>query len=160
MDVRTEATIATEEATTAAEPDERLVNADEVLTRVTPPGIHDSFVLAMDYLLTLSRLFKAEASLALSALPLFVALNITRLPVYLLTWISFAVLVATGVYVLTGSPLLTAAAFFILQLALTFLLERQLRKAREACSLPETRRSMTEAVAGIKERFKDEQSHP
>jgi hypothetical protein len=131
----------------------------QVETEVTPPGLQESVVLAMDSFLTLINLFKAEAALALSALPMFVALNITRLPVYLLTWISFAILVATAVYTLTGNLLLTAGAFFVLQLALTFLLERMLRTTREACSLPETRKSMAMAIASVKERFKDEQGH-
>lgn len=131
----------------------------QVETEVTPPGLQESVVLAMDSFLTLIQLFKAEATLALSSLPMFVALNITRLPVYLLTWISFAILVATAVYSLTGNLLLTAGAFFFLHLALTLLLERLLRKTREICSLPETRKTMAMAMAGVKERFKDEQNH-
>src|SRR5688572_23587863 len=132
---------------------------DQVETEVTPPGLQESVVLAMDSFLTLMQLFKTEAALAISALPTYVALNITRLPVYLLTWISFAILVATAVYSLTGSLLLTAGTFFVLQLALTFLLERMLRKTREACSLPETRKSVAMAIAGVKERIKHEQNH-
>jgi hypothetical protein len=148
--------VRTEEASPATDS----VNpAEPVITDLHPPGLQESLVLAVDSLLTFIRLFKAETSLALSILPAFVILSLTRLPVYLLTWTSFAVFVATAVYTLTGNMLLTTGAFFVLQLALTFLLERILRKAREACSLPETRKSMALAIAGLKERFKDEQSH-
>jgi len=150
MDVRTEEAIP---ATDQVDP------VEQVATGHTPPGLQESLVLAMDSLLAFIRLFKAETSLALSILPTFVMLSLTRLPVYLLTWISFAIFVATAVYTLTGNLLLTAGAFFLLQLALTFLLERILRKAREICSLPETRKNMAMAMASIKERFKDEQSH-
>lgn len=132
---------------------------DQVIIEPTPPGLQESVILAMDSFLTLINLFKAEAALALSALPMFVALNITRLPVYVLTWISFALFVAAAVYSLSGNLLLTAGAFFILHVALAFLLERMLGKTREACSMPETRKSMAIAITGLKERFKDEQSH-
>jgi membrane protein implicated in regulation of membrane protease activity len=126
----------------------------------TPPGLQASLVLAMDSLLTFIKLFKAETSLALSVLPAYVLLNLARLPIYFLTWVSFAAVVATAVYTLTGNLLLTAGSFFILQLGLIFVLESLVRKAREICSLPETRKSMAVTVASIKERFKDEQSHP
>jgi hypothetical protein len=146
--------VRTEETGPAADPVEP---AEPVIADLHPPGLQDSLVLAMDSLLTFVRLFKAETALALSILPAFVALSLTRLPVYLLTWISFAVFVAAAVYTFTENILLTTGAFFILQLALAFLLERILRKAREACSMPETRKSMALAIAGLKERFNDEQ---
>lgn len=132
---------------------------DEIVIEPAPPGLQESAILAMDSLLTLINLFKAEAALALSALPMFVALNITRLPVYFLTWISFALFVAAAVYSMSGNLLLTAGAFFILHAALAFLLERTLKKTRQAFSMSETRKSVATAIAGVKERFKDEQSH-
>ena len=133
--------------------------AEQGMTDNVPPGLRDSFVIAMDSLLTFIRLFKAESSLALSALPILIALNVARLPIYVLTWISFAIFIATAVYTFTENPLLTAGTFLALQLTLMFLLERKLRKVRETCSLPETRKSMALTAASIKERFKDEQSH-
>ncbi len=149
-------TVRTEQVPPATDQDD---SAEQVMTGNTPPGLEESLVLAMDSLLTLIKLFKAEASLALSILPTYVLLNLARLPIYFLTWISFAVLVATAIYILTGNLLLTAGAFFILQLGLTFVLERFVRKTREICSLPETRKSVAVTVASIKERLKDEQSH-
>jgi hypothetical protein len=133
--------------------------ADRVIPDLPPPGLQESFVLAMDWVLAFVRLFKAESSLALSALPLFVGLNVARLPVYLLTWISFVVLASAVVYSLTENLMLAAGTFFVLQLGLVFMLERALRKARAACGLPETRKSMALATASLKERFKHEQGH-
>jgi hypothetical protein len=132
---------------------------EQIAAELAPPGFQESVALALDSFLTLTHLFKAEAALAMSVLPTFVALNITRLPVYLLTWISFAILVAAAVYSLTANLLLTAGAFFLLHLALTLLLEGFLRKARETCSLPETRKSLAMTITTLKERFKDEQGH-
>lgn len=149
MNVRTEEVI----------PELELNLDDQVLLEPTPPGLQESVILAMDSLLTLINLFKAEAALALSALPMYVALNITRLPVYFLTWISFALFIAAAVYSLSGSLLLTAGVFFILHAALAFLLERMLKKTSQAFRMSETRKSVATAIAGMKERFKDEQSH-
>lgn len=145
--------VRTEEAASAVE---AVDSIDPAATPLTPPGLQESLILAMDSLSTFLRLFKTEAALALSALPLVVALSITRLPVYLLTWLSFGIFVAAAVYTWTQSLLLTAGAFFVLQLALAFGLERILSKAREACSLPETRKGMAIAIAGLKERLKNE----
>ncbi|MES2625071.1 MAG: hypothetical protein V4628_07325 [Pseudomonadota bacterium] len=136
-----------------------ITSADPVLPDLPPPGLQESVVLALDFILAFVRLFKAEASLALSALPALVVLNIVRLPVYLLTWISFSILVATGMYTLTGSILLTAVTFFILQLGLALLLERQIRKTRAVCSMPESKKNMQMAIASLKERFKNEQGN-
>jgi hypothetical protein len=149
MDVRTEEAIPVIDA----------VDPAQAAPELAPPGLQESLVLVMDSFLTLIRIFKSEAALAWSALPMFVTLNIARLPVYLLTWISFVILVATAVYSLTESLVLTAGAFFVLQLIMVFFLERMLRKARKTCSLPETRKNVAIAVAGLKERFKNEQSH-
>ena len=63
-------------------PEDPIPAADQVnpakqgVTDNVPPGLRDSFVIAMDSLLTFIRLFKAESSLALSALPLLIALNV------------------------------------------------------------------------------------
>ena len=149
--------VRTEEPMTAPDP---VDPAEPIMADLPPPGFQASIALAMDSLLTFIRLFKTESALALSVLPALMVLNIIRLPVYLLTWISFAIFVATAVYSWTENLLLTAGAFFILHLALAFVLERVLRKTSEAFSLRETRKGVTLAITGIKERFQNEQNHP
>jgi hypothetical protein len=122
------------------------------------PGVKDSTILVMDSALTLLRLFKAEAAFALGAIPALLNLNLYRAPAYLLTWISFGVFAACGVHALTASLLFSAGTFFLLQLALTLVLERRMRRLHERMDFPESRQGFDVFQAALKERFKHEQA--
>jgi hypothetical protein len=122
------------------------------------PGVKDSTILMMDSLVTMLRLFKAEAAFALGAIPALLNLNLYRAPAYLLTWISFGVFVACGVHAWTGSLLYSAGAFFLLQLVLTLALERRIARLHERMDFPESKKGFDVFQAAVKERFKHEQA--
>jgi hypothetical protein len=126
---------------------------DDGATPYSVPGAQDSAILALDALLTLLRIGKAEALQALATLPHLLGMNLYRLPVLLLTWISFGVLVACSVYTATSSLVLAAGSFFLLQLGLTLLLERRYRRLHSRVEFLETRRSVAALQASLAERF-------
>jgi hypothetical protein len=131
--------------------------AQDALERGPMPGPKDSALLAMDSLLTLFRLFKSEAALAVSSIPQLIALNLALIPIALLTWISFGVLVACGVYEWTGHVAYAAAAFFVLQVALVLLLESRVRRVRTRLTFPESRQGLAMMQASWKERVEHEE---
>jgi hypothetical protein len=121
------------------------------------PGARDSVILAVDSVLTIVRLFKSEAALALKNLPTLLALDVYRIPAHLLTWISFCMLAACAVQTWTENLLLSVGAFFLLQLTVTVVLEMKARQLRDKVSFNETRKGVSMMYASLKERFQDEE---
>jgi hypothetical protein len=131
--------------------------AQDSLNQRPLPGPKDSAILAMDSLLTLFQLFKSEAALAVSSLPRLIALNLALIPIALLTWISFGILAACGVYEWTGNVAYSAATFFVLQVALIALLESRVRRVRTRLTFPESRRGLAMMHASWKQRIEHEE---
>lgn len=116
------------------------------------PGSRDSAILLTDAVLTLLQLGRVEAMQALDTLPHLLGVNLYRLPLMLLTWISFGVLVACTVYALAGSLVLAAGSFFLLQLGLTLRLEQRARELRARMAFTETRAGLASLQAALKSR--------
>ena len=122
------------------------------------PGLKESVLLAIDSAMTLFQLFKSEAALAIHTLPMLLALDLYRIPSHLLTWISLSGLVAAGVHRWSGNWVLTAAAFFAMQVLLTIVIEMTVHKLRDKMSFTETRRGLASLHASLKQRFEHENS--
>jgi hypothetical protein len=120
------------------------------------PGIKDSTILTLDSLLTLLRIFKAESALALSSLPALIGLSLTRAPVYLLTWLSFAIFVACAVAAVFDSVVAGAGAFFLLHLVVVGVLEWKIHRLHARIDFPESRKGLAVLQASIKERLTSE----
>ncbi len=116
-------------------------------------GVQDSAILLMESLLILLRLARAEALQACATLPQLLSLTLYRLPVLLLTWVSFGVLIACSVYTVAGSPVLAAGSFFLLQLGLTLVLERRAGRLYKRMEFTETRKGLVSLQASLQERF-------
>jgi hypothetical protein len=114
-------------------------NDEELTYRARVPGPVDSTMLLLDSLLTLFRLFRSEAAVAMASLPQLFMLNLLRLPLYLLAWLSFAALVAGAAYALVHSLLLAIAVFFLQQVTLLLLLEKRLDEVMARATFRESR---------------------
>ena len=131
----------------------------DLVADLTRPGFKDSAILTLDSLLTLMRLVKAEAGQAVATLPQLLALGLARGPAYLLTWLSFCIFAACGVYAVSGNNLVFGAAtFFVLQLGLTLVLELKIRRLHERIDFPESRKGLAVLQAGLKERLRRERA--
>jgi hypothetical protein len=117
------------------------------------PGSKDTALLLADSLLTLFLIFRTEASLAVSSLPRFITLNLLLVPLRILAWISLGVLVACGVYALTESIVLAAAAFFLLQAGALLLLEHRLRRLHALLTFPVSREGLASMRESWQQRF-------
>ena len=136
------------------EPYELSTDDLDLVAELARPGFRDSTILTLDSVLTLMRLFKAEAGQALGTLPKLLRLSLTRAPVYLLTWISFCVFVACGVYVFMGNSVVWGAGtFFVLHLVATVLLELKIRRLHDNIEFSETRKGLAVLQAGLMERL-------
>jgi len=125
-----------------------------LVAELQKPGLKDSTILTLDSVLTLMRLFKAEAALALGTIPALIALNLARAPVYLLTWLSFCMLAACAVYAwFDNNVVLGAATFFLLQLAVALLLEWKIRRLHHNLDFDESRKGFEVMKASLKERL-------
>lgn len=128
------------------------------------PGLQGGLLLVGDSIMTILRLLKTETAMALSLLPTLLVMNVVRLPMALLTWLSFALLVAWVVFSLTGIALAGVATFFAVQLAATLMLERSVKIISRKCSLPESRKSVAMLISAIHDSItheqKDEDSAP
>ena len=126
-----------------------------LVAQLQKPGIKDSTILTLDSVLTLMRLFKAEAAEALGALPMLVGLNIARAPVYLLTWLGFCMLAACVLYALFDNSVVAGAAtFFVLQLAVAVALELKIRRLHRKLDFNESRQGFTVLQESLKARLK------
>lgn len=128
----------------------------DLVAELAKPGLKDSTILTLDSVLTLMRLFKAEAALAVASLPALLALGFARAPVYLLTWLSFCIFVACAVYAWFDNVVAGAGAFFALQLGLAVLLEWKIRRLHERIDFPESRKGLAVLQASLKERLSRE----
>jgi hypothetical protein len=140
------------------EQDEVSLNAEDLalVADLQKPGIKDSTILTLDSVLTLMQIFKAEVALALGSLPALIGLNLTRAPVYLLTWLSFAIFVACSVYALFESVVAGAGAFFVLHLCVVGVLEWKIHRMHERIDFPESRKGLAVLKESLKERLKRE----
>jgi hypothetical protein len=127
-----------------------------LVTELTRPGVKDSTILTLDSVLTLMRLFKAEAGRALGSLPAIVALNVARAPVYLLTWICFSIFAACVAYVVFDHLLAGAGTLLLLQLGVAGLLEWKLRRLHTNLEFNESRKGLAVLQASVKERLRRE----
>jgi hypothetical protein len=126
----------------------------DLVAELARPGFKDSTILTLDSVLTLMRLFKAEAGQALGTLPALLGLNLARAPVYLLTWLSLCIFVACAVYALTQDNVVWgAAAFFALHLVAIVVLELKIRKLHGRMEFVESRKGLAELQAGLMERL-------
>ena len=107
--------------------------------------------VAGETLLSLLHLFRLEVSLTLASLPALLGLMLVKVPLLLLAWVSFGVVVALALHGLTGSALVGGIGFFCLQLLALVLVEWQQRKIARRCGLPETRKNLNLAAACIQE---------
>jgi hypothetical protein len=120
------------------------------------PGMRDSTVLLLDALMNLLGLARAEALQAARAVPQLLVVNLYRLPILLLAWISFCVLIACSIYALTESTIYSAGSFFMLQLTLMVLLEQGYRRLHARIEFRETRKGLVALRAGLKDRLERE----
>lgn len=90
----------------------------------------------------LSRLAIAEIGLAAGDMGRCVVLALLALPIMLLAWIGFCVLVSWYAYSLSGYPGAGFAAFFLLQVATLLMIKWLLSKYRRSFGLPETRKQL------------------
>ena len=123
------------------------------------PGPSDSAILVMDSILTLLQLLRSEASQAARSVPALVQFNLLRLPVYMLAWLSFCVLIACGAHALLDNLLLGVAAFFLLQVAVILVLERRLQVLKARMTFAESRKGLATLQAGMRERLQNEELH-
>jgi hypothetical protein len=137
-----------------------LSNEDlDLVAELARPGFKDSTILTLDSVLTLMRLAKAEAGQALVTLPKLLGLNLTRAPVYLLTWLSFCIFVACVVYALTNDNIVWGAGvFFALHLVAVVSLELKIRRLHDRIEFPESRKGLAVLQAGLMERLSREQT--
>jgi hypothetical protein len=134
------------------------LSADDLnlVAELTRPNVKDSTILTLDAVLTLMRLFKAEAGLALGTLPALLGLGLARGPAYLLTWLSFCVFAACAAYAYFDSLLAGAGTFFALQLGATLALEWRIKRLHERIDFPESRKGLAVLQASLKERLRRE----
>lgn len=129
----------------------------DLVADLARPGFRDSAILTLDSVLTLMRLFKAEAGQAAGAFPQLLALGLARGPLYLLCWLGFCIFAACGVYAVSGNSIVWGAAtFFVLQLGLTLVLELKIRRLHDRIDFPESRKGLAVLQAGLKERLRRE----
>lgn len=128
---------------------------DEGREQVPPdaPGAIDSSLLALDAAQTLLQLVKAELRQWLTTLPELLLVDLYRLPLLLLTWISFGVLVACAVFAASGNLVFSVGSFFVLQLAFMLVLERYRRRLHSRMEFRETRKGLLALQTSLEERF-------
>jgi hypothetical protein len=144
--------------TVTREKDEVQLSAEDLalVSDLQKPGVKDSAILTLDGLLTLLQIFKAETALAFSSLPALIGLSLARAPVYLLTWISFAIFVACGVATLFDSVFVGTGAFLALHLVVVGVLEWKIRRVHALIDFPESRKGLAVFQESLKERLKRE----
>lgn len=130
----------------------------DMVAELQKPGIKDSTILTLDSVLTLMRLFKAEAAKALGTVPALIALNFARAPVYLLTWLSFCGFAAVAAAVFFDSALAGAGVFFLLHVGVALALEWKIRRLHEALEFNESRQGFEVFKASLRERLGREAS--
>lgn len=106
---------------------------------------------ALAFLAQLADLLRLEAMLAVQSLPRMAALWLLTLPLALLTWVSFAVLVSWGVYTAVQWPLAGFATFFGLNLLALVVAHLGMRKHIKRMSFRETRQQLRATLGGINE---------
>jgi hypothetical protein len=145
-------------ADTGIQQDRFELSADDLdlVAELAKPNIKDSTILTLDAVLTLMRLFKAEAGLALGTLPALFGLGLARGPAYLITWLSFGLFAACAAYVYFGSLLAGAGTFFVLQLGATAVLEWRIHRLHQQIDFPESRKGLAVLQASLKERLSRE----
>lgn len=143
---------------TVREQDEVRLSDDDLalVSDLQKPGVKDSTILTLDSLLTLLRIFKAEAALAVASLPALLGLSLARAPVYLLTWLSFAIFVACAVAAVFDSVVAGAGAFFVLHLVVAGVLEWKIHRLHALIDFPESRKGLEVLQESLKERLKRE----
>ena len=123
------------------------------------PGAGDSALLVMDSILTLLQLLRSEAAQAARSVPALVLLNLLRLPIYMLTWLSFCVLLACGAHALFDNLRLSVGTFFLLQVVVILVLERRLQTLKARMAFAESRKGLATLQAGMRERLQNEEFH-
>ncbi len=83
-------------------------------------------------------LAKAELQLAIHSLPRLLMLWLITMPILLITWCSFSVLIAWCVYELSNIGVLGFLVFFLMQLFLLLVCNSLYRKYRTRMMLPNT----------------------
>ncbi len=99
-------------------------------------------------------LARAEALLALNSLPKVVMLWLIMMPVILLTWCSFSVLIAWGAVALSGELGLGILMFFLLQALLLVICRLLFVKYRRRMTFPCTRAQIDNFIQEAKYEFK------
>lgn len=103
----------------------------------------------MGFIVDLTDMARMEATLAVKSLPRLLMLWFIMMPIILLAWCSFSVVVAWGVYSITsqtGAGLLT---FFFQQLLLLFICRGLYVKCKKRMTMPYTREHLTKMMKGF-----------
>lgn len=99
----------------------------------------------------LGDLFRLEAMLAIQSLPKLVMFWLMILPVTVITWIDFAVMVSWAVYAWLLWPLAGFATFFALNLLLLGLFHWGMRRYKKRMSFKETRTQLRTTLGGLRD---------
>lgn len=120
-----------------------------------PPGISDldrtrlfgeQFV---GFIRDVTDMARMEALLAVKSMPKLVMLWFLMMPVILLTWCSFSVMVAWAVYSFFNSPGFGVVTFFVMQLLLLIVCRWRYAIYRKRMTLPYTRHHLGNFIRGF-----------
>lgn len=98
-------------------------------------------------------LARTEALLAVNTLPKLMMLWLLMMPIILLTWCAFSVLVAWSIVALSEQLGLGLLAFFLLQILLLFVCRWLFVKYRTRMTLPHTREQINNFMRSAKNEF-------
>lgn len=108
----------------------------------------------MDFAGGVMDLARAEALLAVSSLPKLLMLWLIMMPIILLTWCSFSVLIAWGAVALSGESGVGVLTFFLLQVLLLLTCRLLFVKYRRRMTFPHTRAQIDSFIQGAKNELK------
>lgn len=108
----------------------------------------------MDFAGGVMDLAHAEALLAVSSLPKLLMLWLIMMPIILLTWCSFSVLIAWGAVALSGELGAGVLTFFLLQVLLLLTCRLLFVKYRRRMTFPHTRAQIDSFIQGAKNELK------
>lgn len=120
-----------------------------------PPGISDlerTLLFGeqfLGFIRDITDLARMEALLAVKSFPKLMMLWLLMMPVILLTWCSFSVMIAWAVYSVFNSPGFGVVTFFVMQLLLLIVCRWRYVIYRERLKLPYTRRHLGKFIRGF-----------
>ncbi|MDR0781998.1 MAG: hypothetical protein LBF16_15160 [Pseudomonadales bacterium] len=110
-----------------------------------PPGLELQTLALIDTVFALASLARIELGRSLSTLPRLALLNLLRLPLWLLFWLSLCAWVSYGAYVASGGSVgLALSALLLMQGGLCLGLELRLRVLGRRVGFAQTRQALRE----------------